>query len=150
MELINATGFATEDTIEKILKEYHFSSKKEYQDAFRLHKNRIFDPNSYYYYTCGDYPQALPYEKGLLLNDSFNKLLNSILQYQEVSLVKKYVEENKPKNVEKDVIKQKQVKSRVDTKIFDLKEYIEKKQAVIDNKEVKEAIFPKTVQTEFK
>ena len=83
-----------------------FRDKTEYQRALRLHKGRIFDPDSYYYYTVPEYPQ--PSLRGFSQNDLINNkekniALDNLIKFKEVENVKKiFGERNRIKTYVKD------------------------------------------------
>ncbi len=85
-----------EERIMKYIMRGEFKSEDEYKEALRLHKSRIFDPESYYYYRIDKYPHELPYRKDILLKrDKLNRLVNSIIIHREVERTKNIVEEQK-------------------------------------------------------
>lgn len=107
-----------EERVEQLIMKGEFESKKEYEEAQKLHKSRIFDPKSYYYYKIDRYPHEVPFDKNVLLNRvEINKLFNSVLIYEEVERTKKFVEEQKI-----------------------VKPYIKDKKALEENKEIFDTI----------
>lgn len=55
-----------EDKIKEYIAKKGYSSKEEYQQDLKLHKSRIFDPESYYYYKITAYPHKLQIDKNIL------------------------------------------------------------------------------------
>ncbi len=76
---------------ERIIKK-GFKSVEEFNFINRLHKHRLFDPNSYYYYKVDYYPRKIDenYKNNLLNNNEFYKLQNGMLLSQEIENTKKY------------------------------------------------------------
>ncbi len=77
-----------------------YKSKEHYEKCLIYNKYRIFDRNSYYYYTLNSYPERFPLKEELLLNPSFNRLLNSILLYHELERTKISIENQQGKKKE--------------------------------------------------
>jgi hypothetical protein len=84
-----------EDKFKEYIAKKGYGSKEEYQQDLKLHKSRIFDPESYYYYKINAYPHELQIDKNILFKKEINNLYNSFLLYKEVENTKKYVEEEK-------------------------------------------------------
>jgi len=99
-----------------------------------LHKNRLFDPNSYYYYNLNVYPRDLSTDINLLRTDeSVNQITNGILLYSEIERTRRYALEIAPKNIEKEIKKELKEKQGIKPKVKKtLKEYIESKQGMKD------------------
>lgn len=85
-----------DERIKQLVMKGEFKSKEDYEESLKLHKSRILDPESYYYYKIDKYPHKLNFDKNSLLdNTQLNKLLNSVIIYEEVEKTKKFVEEQK-------------------------------------------------------
>ena len=84
-----------EDKFKEYIAKKGYDSKEEYQQDLKLHKSRVFDPESYYYYKINVYPHKLQVDKNILLKKEINNLYNSFLLYKEVENTKKFVEEEK-------------------------------------------------------
>ncbi len=103
-----------EDRIEKLIMKGEFGSKEEYEEVQKLHKSRIFDPKSYYYYRIDSYPDRLPLHRNILLNNNeINKLLNSVLIHREIERTKIFVKEQKT-----------------------LQSYLKNKKALVENRDI--------------
>lgn len=106
----------------------------QYKLMRTLHKNRLFDPSSYYYYNLNLYPDDLPTDIDLLrTNESVNRIANGVLLYSEIERTKEFALEIAPKNVEKAIkkgLKEKQESKEKAKKT--LKDYIETKQGMKD------------------
>jgi hypothetical protein len=114
----------------------------QYLEMRSLHKNRLFDPLSYYYYNLNLYPHELPLDYNLLRNnESINRIANGVLLYSEIERTKQFALEHTPKNVEKAIKKeQKDKQKRKDIQKNPLKEYVEKLQGLKDYPRIKEEI----------
>ena len=85
-----------EERIKELIMKGEYRNEEEYKETLKYHKARIFDPNTYYYYRLDRYPSSLPFEKNLLLKKiELNKMLNSVILYQEIENTKQFVEEQK-------------------------------------------------------
>ncbi|GEM_PF-811565 len=106
----------------------------QYKLMKAFHKNRLFDPNSYYYYNLNSYPRDLPTDIDLLrTNESINQIANGILLYSEIERTRLYALEIAPKNVEKAIKKDLKEKQGSKSKLKKtLKDYIETKQGMKD------------------
>ncbi len=81
--------------INKLIQEGKIKDEKEYYEVLTLNKQRLFDPDSYYYYRVDKYPHNLSFDGNQLLNTKKNKLYNSTLIYNEIEATKKKVREEK-------------------------------------------------------
>lgn len=114
-----------EERIKELIAKGEFSNEEEYKEALKLHRARIFDPESYYYYKIDKYPYGLPLDRNILLNrGEINKLLNSVLIYEEVERTKKFIEEQKT-----------------------VRPYVKSKKALEENKDVLDNIIGKESKT---
>jgi hypothetical protein len=81
----------TDGDLNEYIEKLGFEDKNEYEKAKNLHKNRIFDPSTYFYYTPIHHPN-LPEEifnrTELIKNENKNKALDSYLKTKEVEKVK--------------------------------------------------------------
>ena len=106
----------------------------QYKLMRSLHKNRLFDPSSYYYYNLNLYPHDLPTDTDLLItNESVNRIANGVLLYSEIERTKQLALELAPKNVERAIkkdLKEKQPPKEKPKKT--LKDYLDSKQAMMD------------------
>ncbi|MHA1651634.1 MAG: hypothetical protein ACTSYB_15690 [Candidatus Helarchaeota archaeon] len=85
-----------DEIIEESIMKGEFQSKQQYQLAQKLHKSRIFDPESYYYYNINIYPHSLPFNRDSLLNkEEMNKLVNSTILFGEIERTKRALEDQK-------------------------------------------------------
>jgi hypothetical protein len=105
-------------------------SLEKYKAMKQFHKNRLFDPNSYYYYNLNLYPRDLPQNVDLL-NESVNQISNGILLYSEIERTRAYALEIAPKNVETAIKKELKEKQKSNPH-KSLKDYILSKQALVD------------------
>lgn len=117
-------------------------SLAQYKLMKSLHKNRLFDPNTYYYYNLDSYPRDLPTDLELLrTNDSINRIANGVLLYGEIERTRKYAIEIAPKNLGKAFEQEIKVRRTLQPKIKrTLKEYLELKQGLNDNPIIRDGI----------
>lgn len=83
-------GFSEDFDLEEYIKKLGFKNKKDYEEARKLHKSRIFDPLSYYYFSPKLYPN-LPGKlnrKDLINDDSINKAVDNFIKFRETENVK--------------------------------------------------------------
>jgi hypothetical protein len=121
----------------------------EYNEMRVLNKNRLFDPNSYYYYNLDQYPQYLPLDLHLLTNESINAIQNGILLTSEIERTREFVLEANPKNVEKEVKKELKERKTNEPRKKTLIDYIDNLQGIKDNPVIRRAITNSTVQANF-
>jgi len=76
------------------------NEKQEFENKRILNKNRIFDPNSFFYFNVDKYPNSLSSnEKNLILSkNGFSDILNAKILGNEFNSLKTHVEENKKIN----------------------------------------------------
>lgn len=87
---------ATQKTINKLIQEGKIKDSDEYINIQKLNKQRLFDPESYYYYRVDKYPHKLILDKSALLDElKINKLYNSIILYNEVETARRTISEQK-------------------------------------------------------
>jgi hypothetical protein len=114
----------------------------QYKMMRTLHKNRLFDPSSYYYYNLDLYPNDLPTDTDLLrTNESVNRIANGVLLYSEIERTKQFALEISPRDVQKGInkdLKEKQTTKEKPKKT--LKDYIETKQGMKDFPIIKDEI----------
>lgn len=74
-----------------------FESQEEYEKAKVFNKSRIFDPKTYYYYNIDIYPNKLPIpaNPSVLQSDPINRMINSVILYEEMDNARKIIEETK-------------------------------------------------------
>jgi len=83
-------GFPGDFDIDEYIKKLGFKNKKDYEEAQKLHKSRIFDPLSYYYFSPKYYPN-LPGKinrNDLINDDSINKAVDNFIKFGETENVK--------------------------------------------------------------
>lgn len=91
-----AIDWDNDDSLRETATKHNFSTPEEYREAYMLHKHRIFDPDSYYYYNINRYPGELAIDSDLLLRDnSINRLYNGILMSVEIERTKDKIEETR-------------------------------------------------------
>jgi hypothetical protein len=73
-----------EDRVNALIAKGEFKDRQDYQHAYRAHHNRIFDPDSYYYYKPDKYPRNLGVDPDFVIRDSINRLYNSALLRSEI------------------------------------------------------------------
>ena len=83
-------GFPEDFDLDEYIKKLGFKNKKDYEEARKLHKSRIFDPLSYYYFSPKQHP-SLPgkLNRNNLINDnSVNKAVDNYIKFREIENVK--------------------------------------------------------------
>lgn len=90
------------DQKDNYFEERGFSSKEEYQEALKLHKTRVFNPETYYYHTISDryHPTFERYTLEDLINSKdINSIMDNYIKFREVENLKGlYESEKKIKN----------------------------------------------------
>lgn len=85
-----------DDKIRERVMKGEFRSKQDFEKELVLHKSRLFDPETYYYYKITKYPREFPVPNSLIVkNKEINRLVNSILLFSEIERTKRHVEEHK-------------------------------------------------------
>jgi len=145
-------------TLEEVKKEAasknKFSSVEEYELAVKYHKNRIFDPETYYYFAINGYPDKLMFNpNSLLFNESLNQFTNSLYLYSEMDKTRKKVEDLTEDEAK---IKLTNDAEKRDTLIHELTlkkkafvKYLKKKKALADNESIRNMIVPEPNQSYF-
>lgn len=90
-------GFSEDFNLDEYIKKLGFTNKKDYEEARKLHKSRIFDPLSYYYFSPKHYPN-LPREinrNDLINDDSINKAVDNFFKFRETENVKVMLDKGK-------------------------------------------------------
>ncbi|KYK19913.1 hypothetical protein AYK24_04720 [Thermoplasmatales archaeon SG8-52-4] len=90
-------GFSADFDLDEYIKKLGFSDKKNYEEARKLHRSRIFDPLSYYYFSPKHYPN-LPgkLNRNDLINDeNINKSVDNFIKFREIENVKGMVNDGK-------------------------------------------------------
>lgn len=77
---------------------YGLNDVNELKHMRLLNRNRLFDPETYYYYNIENYPHKLSLPEKLLMNDDFNRIINCKILDSEINLSKNYVKDNKSIN----------------------------------------------------
>lgn len=75
-----------------------FSSKEEYAKALKLHKTRVFNPQTYYYYIISDQynPNIGQYtSEDLINNKDINSIIDNYIKFREVENLKGLYESGK-------------------------------------------------------
>jgi hypothetical protein len=147
-------GTPLEDIRKEAALKNKFSSVEEYELAVKYHKNRIFDPETYYYFAINEYPDKLLFNpNSLLLNDALNQFTNSLYLYSEMDKTRKKVED-----LTKDEAK---IKLTTDAKKRDeliheltmkkkaFVKYLKKKKALEDNESIRNMVVPEANQSFF-
>lgn len=117
-------GELTEEKLNELVAKYGYNTKEEYLEALNYHRNRLFDPTSYYYYKMSSYPNSLPPKSELLIkHGEINKLFNSSVQNKEVDNTKQFLLENGC-----------------------IEPYVSKKDGFIENKNILDEVVPRSTQ----
>jgi hypothetical protein len=121
-------GPRDEDDIEKDMKRYGVSERKDLYKKMQLNRSRIFDPDSYYYFYPAKHPKHTIFEKlGIsdtdLLEPEYNKAIDNSMKFQEIENVKRICQEQKK-----------------------VKPYMKKRKMFIEKKDVYDQIFEKPSQ----
>ena len=121
-------GPRDEDDIEKDMKRYGVSERKELYKKMQLNRSRIFDSDSYYYFYPACHPNHSVFEKlGIsdidLLEPEYNKAIDSNIKLQEIENVKRICQEQKK-----------------------VKPYTKNRKMFIDRKDVYDQIFEQSSQ----
>jgi len=83
-----------EENKNKKIADGEYLNEEEYDEDYKIHHTRVFDPRSYYYYKITKYPRQLPYSQETLTGSAFNGLLNSSLLRMEVESMKSHLSQN--------------------------------------------------------
>jgi hypothetical protein len=69
-----------------------FANREDYEMQQRLHRSRVFSPDTYYYHKVTSYPGGLPLGKNVLMyNQDVNRLANSVLVHHEIENTKRHL-----------------------------------------------------------
>lgn len=115
-----------DDALRETATKHNFSSLEEYREAHVLHKHRIFDPDSYYYYNINRYPGDLSIDAEILLgNNAVNRLYNGLLMSVEIDRTKDVIGETRS-----------------------VRQYLDTKSACKENPELLDSIIPPERQSD--
>jgi hypothetical protein len=131
---------------------YNFRSVAEYELALHYHKNRIFDPNTYYYFVINGYPDNLLFDQHSLLNNaSLNQFTNSYYLYSEIEKTRNKVEDFTRDEMKirllKDAQKREELVKELTLKKKSFVKYLKTKKAIEENEPIRNMIVPDQKQS---
>jgi len=128
-----------------------FKTVAEYELALKYHKNRIFDPDTYYYFVINGYPDDLLFnQNSLLLDESLNQFTNSYYLYSEIEKTRNKVEDFTKDEMKirllSDAKKREELRKELTLKKKSFVKYLKNKKAIEENEQIRNMVIPDNKQ----